>query len=136
MILIVDSYAWIEFLIGSEQEPQVREALSAADVVVTPDLVLAEITRKFFREGVAPSQIRRRVEDLSTLSQITPITIDIALGIFEADSDLRKRARSRKLKNPGIADAVILSTTRWLKGRVLTADPHFEGLPETLWLEL
>ena len=46
MIAIVDSFAWIEFLAGTEHEEMVRGLLSTADVVVTPDLVLAEVARK------------------------------------------------------------------------------------------
>jgi predicted nucleic acid-binding protein len=135
LIVIVDSFAWIEFLIGSVHETRIRETLTTADVVVTPDLVLAEVARKLARDGVQPGMIRHKVEDVSTLSQVVPITVEIALGVFEADRDLRKSAKSRHLDTPGLSDAVILSTARSVEGKVLTGDPHFEGLPETMWLE-
>jgi predicted nucleic acid-binding protein len=134
LILIVDSFAWIEFLTGSHHEQRIRELLATADVVVTPDLVLAEVARKLARDGVGIGLVRRRVEDVSTLSRVAPITAEIALGVFEADTDLRESARSRHLERPGLSDAVILSTARVLRGAVLTGDPHFEGFPETMWL--
>ena len=47
----MDSYAWIEFFEGSEKGRKVLELLSSADEVITLDLTLAEIARKYLREG-------------------------------------------------------------------------------------
>jgi predicted nucleic acid-binding protein len=134
LILIVDSFAWIEFLAGTSLEPAVRQELSAADVVVTPDLVLAEVARKLARDGISRPIAARKLGDISTLSQVTPIGLEIALGVPDADEELRRRAKSRGIERPGLADAVVLSTTRVRKGKVLTGDGHFRGLPETIWL--
>lgn len=134
MIAIVDSFAWIEFLAGSEHEDRVREILATAETVATPDTVLAEVARKLARDGVAGALVRRKVTDISTLSQVIPITIDVALGVFEADLELRKSAKTRRLGNPGLSDAIVLSTARVLHGTILTGDPHFRGFPETSWL--
>ncbi len=134
MIVIVDSFAWIEFLVGSKHEAEIREALATADVLLTPDLVLAEVARKLVRDGLPVGIARRKVQDLSTLSQVVPIGAEIALGTAQADLELRQNAKARKLRSPGLSDAVILSTARSFGGRVLTGDPHFEGFDETLWL--
>ncbi len=134
MIAIVDSFAWIEFLAGSEKEGLVREILAGAEVVVTPDIVLAEVARKLSRDGVSRAVVRRKVADISTLSQVTPISLEVAVGVYEAELELRTNAKSRGLSNPGLSDAVILTTARILHGKVLTGDPHFRGLPETTWL--
>ncbi|MFI5418024.1 MAG: PIN domain-containing protein [Candidatus Lutacidiplasmatales archaeon] len=111
-----------------------REQLAGADVVVTPDLVLAEVARKLARDGIGRPLATRKLGDISTLSQVVPISLEIALGVAEADEELRRSAKSRGIERPGLADAVILSTTRTLRGRVLTGDGHFHGLPETIWL--
>jgi predicted nucleic acid-binding protein len=134
LIVIVDSFAWIEFLGGTSLEPAVRRALSEADVVVTPDLVLAEVARKLAREGIGRPIAGRKLQDISTLSQVTPVNLDIALEVGESDEDLRKNAKSQGLDRPGLAEAVLLSTARVLKGKILTSDGHFHGLPETIWL--
>ncbi len=134
MTVIVDSFAWIELLGGSVHERRVRDALSRADVVVTPDLVLAEVARKLARDGVRPADLRQKVQDISTLSEVAPITVDVAVGVFEAESDLRRSARARRIDPPGLSDSVILSMARLRKGSVLTGDPHFQGFPETGWL--
>jgi predicted nucleic acid-binding protein len=134
LIVIVDSYAWIEFLAGTDLEPSVREVITNADFVATPDLVLAEVAQKLARENVSPRDVRRQVEDISTLSQVVPIGVEVALGVFVAGRDLRANAKARHLDRPGLSDAVILSTARSLHGKVLTGDPHFRGLSDTHWL--
>ncbi len=134
MIAIVDSFAWIEFLAGSEKEGPVREILAGSEAVVTPDIVLAEVARKLSRDGVSRAVVRRKVADISTLSQVNPISLEVAVGVYEADLELRSNAKSRGLSNPGLSDAVILATARILHGKVLTGDPHFRGVPETTWL--
>ena len=135
MIAIVDSFAWIEFLAGGEKEGQVRGILAGSETVVTPDIVLAEVARKLSRDGVNRTGVRRRVADISTLSQVTPISLEVAVGVYEADLELQTNARSKGLNTPGLSDAVILATARTLHGKVLTGDPHFHGLPETTWLD-
>lgn len=135
MILIVDSFAWIEFLAGSPQGDQVHELLARAEVVITPDLVLAEVARKLRRDGVASGTVGRKLQDMSTLSRIAPVSVEVALGVFDADAELRESARVRCLGSPGIADAIVLSMARTFEGSILTGDPHFRGFSETIWLE-
>ena len=135
MIAIVDSFAWIEFLAGSRNEDKIRTTLAKADVVVTPDIVLAEVARKLLRDNVGAEEVRRKLLDMATLSEIAPITVEVALGVFDAEVDLRRSAKMRRRDTPGLSDSVILSVARARGGVVLTGDPHFRGLPETLWLD-
>lgn len=75
---IVDSFAWIEFLAGTENEARVREILGKSEVVATPNLVLAEMARQLRRDGVSSAIVRQKLVDISTLSQATPISTEIA----------------------------------------------------------
>jgi predicted nucleic acid-binding protein len=134
LTVIIDSFAWIEFLGGTHLEPAIREVLIAADVVATPDLVLAEVARKLARVGIGRSNATHKLQDISTLSQVVPISVEIALGVAAADEELRRNAKSRGLEKPGLTDSVILSTAKVLQGKVLTGDRHFNGLPDTIWL--
>src|ERR1700674_5764375 len=132
--MIIDSFAWIEFLGGTSLEPAVREQLAAADVVLTPDLALAEVARKSARDGVSRQLASRKLQDISPLSQVPPVNLEIALGVSDSDAALRNNAKIRGIERPGLAGAVILSKTRVFKGKVLTGDSHFQGLTETVWL--
>jgi predicted nucleic acid-binding protein len=134
LILIVDSYAWIEFLIGGRKGPEVRKRLESTDYLITPDLVLAEVARKFGRDGQSETLVRGHLRAVTALSEVASITIEVALQVPKADSDLRAHARGRKLNQPSFADVVVLSFARALGGKVLTADAHFEGLPSVEWI--
>lgn len=134
MTLIVDSYAWIEFLSAGRSGPAVRAALGSSEDLVTPDHVLAEVARKLGRDGMAAEVIRGHLRSITALSTVRPIDIDLASATFLADKDLRQRARERKLGPPSFADAVILAFARHLGGKVLTGDRHFEGMGETAWV--
>jgi predicted nucleic acid-binding protein len=134
LILIIDSYAWIEFLTGGQKGPEVRRRLESGDHLVTPDLVLAEVARKFGRDGHAETLVHGHLRAITALSEVSPVTIEVALQITKADSDLRAHARRRKLDQPSFADVVILSLARAFGGSVLTADSHFEALPNVEWI--
>ena len=52
MKIVVDSYAWIEHFLGNEKGVKTDEILQDSDEVFTPDIVLAEIARKYTRESI------------------------------------------------------------------------------------
>jgi predicted nucleic acid-binding protein len=132
--LILDSFAWVEFLSQGELGPQVEARFEQADQLLTPDIVLAEISRKFSKEGVELSTLATRLRAMIGLSDVVGVNIAIALKVPSADVDLRHRAQERRERTPSFADAIILATARDLGAKVLTGDPHFEGFPETEWL--
>jgi predicted nucleic acid-binding protein len=134
LTLIVDSYAWVEFLTAGPRGPRVREKFESSGDLVTPDIVLAELARVFARQGMERDQIVGHLRSMGALSTIQSIDIDVALGAISADEELRQRGRIRKIGLPSFADAIILSFARCLGARVLTADKHFEGIPETEWV--
>ena len=51
MKIVIDTYAWIELLIGSEKGKKVKETIENAEELYTPSTVLAETARKFLKEG-------------------------------------------------------------------------------------
>ena len=134
MTLIVDSYAWVEFLSAGKAGPLVREHIESAEELITPDLVLAEVARVLGRRGLERAVIGGHLRAIGALSEIRGVDIDIALESVRADADLRSSARTRGLSPPSFADCIILGFARQLGGKVLTADAHFRGLEETLWI--
>ncbi len=132
---MVDSYAWIEHFIGSEKGRKVDEILADADEVYTPDTVLAEIARKYLREGIDPQTIDQRLNIVTEASNI--ICIDAKLAENAANCYLELEANSKKLKldRPSLFDAIVLATGRLLESNVLTGDQHFKNLEQTIWVE-
>lgn len=135
MRIVVDSYAWIELFIGGESSKRAEEYIEMSSEVYTPDIVLAEVARKYLREGFNKSVISKRLKTISELSRIVPITSEIALGTAECYMELLHKAKNEELKDPSLFDAIVLAVTKHLKAKVLTGDEHFKNLPETLWLK-
>jgi predicted nucleic acid-binding protein len=134
LTLIIDSFAWIEFLTGGLRGPTVRRHFESGDHLVTPDLVLAEVARKFGRDGQHRNLVEGHLRAMLALSDVEPVTSDVAMHTIVADSDLRAHARRHRLNAPSFADVVILSIARAHGARVLTADPHFEHLADVEWI--
>jgi len=133
--IVVDSYAWIELFIGSSEGEKVRERMLEADRVFTPGIVLAEIARKYHREGVEREAIRERLRLIVETSEIIPIDEEVALESASCYEELLSRADERGIGKPSLFDAIILATARMREAKVLTGDEHFRELPETLWLD-
>lgn len=134
MILTVDSFAWIEFLTRGPHGLRVRREIERAGYLLTPDVVLAEVARKFAKDGLAEDEIRTDLHLIAALSEVVPISEEIALRCSEADRQLRENAVRQGLDRPGFADAVILAAARTHSAGVLTGDPHFLALPDTVWI--
>jgi predicted nucleic acid-binding protein len=132
---VVDSWAWVELFKGSTAGRTAKERIEEADDVFTPSLVLAELARKYLREGVDPAVTRRWLQTISESTQVIEIDIDLAQMSAKASIELYEKAQSEGIRRPGLGDAIVLATARSCHALILTGDPHFKGLPETSWLE-
>ncbi len=129
--VVVDTYAWVELFAGSEKGKAVKRVLSEAEELYTPDIVLAELARKYAREGLREDVIRARLKLIERLSTLVSINVEIASLVARAYQRLVENSRRRGLKaKPSLADAVILAIAWHLRARVLTGDKHFERLDE------
>jgi predicted nucleic acid-binding protein len=50
--IVIDAYAWVELFIGSPKGAEVKQILENAKESYTHSTVLAEVARKYLREGV------------------------------------------------------------------------------------
>lgn len=133
MRIVVDSYAWIEFFAGSERGARVKDLLANYEAYV-PDVVLAEIARKYLREGVGEEEVRGRVEWITDVARTVPIDEEIALLSAKCYFELLERARGMKVSAPGLVDGVVLAAGRKLGAKVVTGDRHFRGLEDVIWI--
>ena len=132
MKLVVDSHAWLELFLGSQKGLKVRQMITDADEVRTPDVVLAEISRKYMREKAEKDTVKSRLETITSASLVTPVEIEVAMKAGEASIELATRAAKQKRRAPSLFDAIVLATARVHDSKVLTGDEHFEGLPDTI----
>ena len=125
---VVDAWAWVEYLIGSERGAKVNEILEESGTVVfTCAITLAEVISKVAREG---RDTQAAYAMLSGNSQIVNADEKLSLEAGLLHSEMRKTS-----KDFGLADAYVLATARTLKSKVLTGDAHFKGLKEAVFIK-
>jgi len=122
----MDSYAWIEYFMGTEAGQKVRKIIdSEADEKLTPSICLAEIYAKILKtEDQEKAELRRTF--IKSRSALVRLTEELAVETAKVDVVMKKR-----ISGWGLADSVVLSTARNKEGKVVTGDPHFRGLPES-----
>ena len=122
----MDSYAWLEYFMGTEAGARVKEIVdSEADEKLTPSICLAEIYAKILRtEDEQKAELRRAF--IKSRSALIPLTEELAVEAAKTDVAMKK-----KVHGWGLADSVVLSTAKNRNGKVATGDPHFRGLNES-----
>ena len=134
MNLVVDSYAWIELFLGTAKGDRTKRLISEAEEIRTPDIVLAEVARKYHTEQPDNVTLRARLETISSTSVVTEIDTSLAIRTGPAYLELMQKAKREHLNDPSLFDAIVLATAREYSSRVVTGDEHFRGLPETIFL--
>jgi predicted nucleic acid-binding protein len=122
----------VELFLGGQKGQRVRRTIAEADEVRTPDVVLAELSRKYLREKAEVGTVRSRLETITSASLVTPVGVDVAVKAGEAFFELAERAAKQRRRSPSLFDAIVLATARVHDSKVLTGDEHFKGLSETI----
>jgi len=132
-LIVFDSYAWIEYFLGSEAGKIVKENLNIEEVV-TPSIVLAEIARKYLREQMDEKEIVRRLEFVSANSAIVEIDVDSSVVAAKAYLEILEKAKQEKLKKPSLTDGIVLAIGKTLGAKIITGDEHFKRLTEVIFI--
>ncbi len=124
--LLLDSWAWVEYLRGAERGQKVRDHIERSSDIQTHLVTIAELTSKLKRENMDPELAWRAVTSVSRV--VIPNPIDAKnVGLLHAEMKAKR-------PNFSLADAFVLHGARKLKGRVLTGNPDFQGLPEAIMI--
>jgi predicted nucleic acid-binding protein len=113
---LLDSFAWIEYFMGSERGSKVKDYVEGEYPLYTPSICLTEIKSRYLREGKDPSS---RINFIIERSFVIPLDEKIALLAADAK-------QSHKLHT---IDAVIYATAQQKSLRLVTGDQHFKNLP-------
>jgi predicted nucleic acid-binding protein len=116
-MILVDTSAWIEWLIGSKTGDQLAEHLPEQAEWLAPTMVQLELAKWLTRE--VSEDKADQVIAFTQVCVIVPLDTEIALAAAEA-------CRTHKLAT---ADAIIFATAQARGATLLTCDAHFDGLP-------
>ncbi len=122
-MILVDTSAWIEWLIGSQTGEKLSEHLPEQAEWLVPTMVQLELAKWLTRE-VDEDKADQAIA-FTQVCSVVPLDTEIALAATEA-------CREHKLATP---DAIIFATARAQGARLLTCDAHFEGLPGVTLIE-
>ncbi|MGQ0797904.1 MAG: PIN domain-containing protein [Methanobacteriota archaeon] len=117
---VIDSYAWIEYLDGTDRGARVARILEGRLERYTPTPVVAEVTSKALRTGRDAGVAWAAMK---TLSIVLPLDAEAARSTGALHATYRKR-----ISDFSLTDAVLLAFARRLDARILTGDPHFQGM--------
>lgn len=114
---VVDTSAWIEWLIASPVGKKLVREIPEKDLCVVPTIVQLELSKWLWRE-LGESQTDQVIA-YTMKCQVTPL--DTATALLAADLH-----RQHKL---AMADAIVYATAVKTGAELLTCDAHFKGLP-------
>jgi predicted nucleic acid-binding protein len=119
---LVDTSAWIEWLIGSPTGERVATELPAQTDWLAPTIVQLELAKWLTRE--AGEEKADQVIAFSQLCVIADLDTEIALSAAEICGRLKLAT----------ADAIVYATALRHGADLVTCDAHFEGLPGVAYL--
>lgn len=116
MRVLVDTSAWVEWLIGSPVGRFIGERLPEPENWLVPTMVRLELAKWLTREAGED-----KADQVIAFTE-TCMVADLDTRIALAAAELSAR---HKL---AVADAVVYATARAFDAELLTCDAHFEGL--------
>lgn len=131
-MVVYDTYAWVEYFRGSDKGRRVKSLLSKGGH--TPTIVLAELARKYLREGMPYTEIEKRLLFMEVKTRIVPISHEMSMKAAEVYLSLYEHARKNELRTPSLADAIVYATALILGEELVTGDRLFRGLPNIVYI--
>lgn len=119
---VVDSSAWIEWLVDGPASVALATEFPARAECVVPTIVQLELAKWLTRERGEEAAD----ETIAFTQKCIVVPLDTLIAVYAADL-----CRQHKLAT---ADAVIYATAQKLQADLLTCDAHFMGLPGVVYI--
>ena len=126
MKIIIDSYAWIEYLEGKISGQKVNDILKKENEIYTLNLTISEIVSRVKRKGGNSELAYNAIISNSRIINVPPKLAKEA-GLLHAEI-------KKKIKDFGLMDSIILASARELGAKIITGDTHFKGFKETIFI--
>ena len=130
---VYDTYAWIEYFRGSEKGAVVKRLLESQEGY-TPSIVLAEVARKYRREGFNEDDILKRLLFIVGKTEVVTIDIEISLKASEIYLELLELSKKLRLRTPSLADAIVYSIAMLKQDKLVTGDKLFRNMKNVIYI--
>ena len=125
---LLDTYAWIEYFIGSKEGEKVSNLINH-QIVHTSIISIAELSDKYHRENLI-DEWQKRYQFIVSKSNILTCSLEIA-----KNSGFRKFELRKKNKSIGLVDAIIIETAIQHGLIIVSGDLHFETIDNVYFLK-
>lgn len=123
--MLLDSYAWIEFFIGSNKGETVRDIVNSKECF-TSIFSIAEIVEWSLKRSL---NYQKYIKTIQKNSSVVEFNEEIMTLVGKINFEKKK-----KIKNWGMADSIILAVSKFYNLQIVTGDKHFKNLENTLFL--
>src|SRR3989338_4853429 len=124
---VIDAYAWIEYLNGSEKGKKAAEILEdATNELFTSSATVGEIISKTLREGKDVKVVLTHINNLSAVLNITQ-EISVLAGQIHFEA-------KKKNKEFGMLDAFVAAAARKINSKILTGDEDFRHFKDAIFI--
>jgi len=129
MKYIIDSYAWIEYFMGTRAGEKAKPIIESQEEKITPTICLAEVYAKTLKvEGRELAEKQRAfIKEKSALAQL-----DEAIAVASAGVQTEMK---KEIDGWGLADSIVYATALLKKADVITGDQHFKKLKNVLFIK-
>ncbi|MGB9727013.1 MAG: type II toxin-antitoxin system VapC family toxin [Nitrososphaeria archaeon] len=129
MKYLIDSYAWIEYFMGTSAGEKVKPIIEGLEEKMTPTICLAEVYAKTVKvEGEEMAERQRSF--IKESSALAPLDETIAIESAKLDVTMK-----RKIKGWSLADSIVYATGLVKKAKIVTGDEHFKSLENVLFIK-
>lgn len=128
---LLDTWAWIEFYIGSEKGKKIYSILKSDKKCYTSIISIAELSDNFHSNNLKTDHRWTEIRDFIE-SNSTVLSLNTDIG---SEAGIIKTKQREKFSDFGLMDAIILSTAREHGLKIITGDKHLKDKEKTEKLE-
>jgi predicted nucleic acid-binding protein len=129
MKYVIDSYAWIEYFMGTKTGENTKPLIEGTDEKITPTICIAEIYTKTLKMENLELAEKQRIF-IKEKSSIAPLDEQIAVESAKVNLKMKK-----EIEGWGLADSIVYATALIKKAQVVTGDQHFKKLKNTIFIK-
>jgi len=129
MRYVIDSYAWIEYFMGTKAGEEVRPIIENMEEKITPTICLAEVYAKTLRVENQELAEKQRIF-IKEKSALAPLDESSAVESAKVQTKMK-----REIDGWGLADSIVYATALIKKAEVVTGDDHFKKLKNVTFIK-
>ncbi len=128
MKYVIDSFAWIEYFMGTKKGEKIRTLIESTEEKITPTICLSEVYAKTLKTE-NPDLAEKQRTFIKEKSSIAPLDEQTAVEAAKVNCKMKK-----EIDGWGLADSIVYATGQIKKAKIVTGDEHFKDLENTLFI--